>query len=228
MAFPSNEAAIYALLQIWLVKIDPWATLYGLNGETVKQIKTDAVMYAHLRAAREQMDADGAEFSAYKENMMLGNPLETASDYPTVALPALPGVEGTIKPGIVARNTELYNYFKKHPNRTDESLADLGITDTAPASISPDELKPSLDSKAAPDDKVGHSFSKQGQKAVRVQMRRNGGDWFGSGDPTSSPFVDETPSVGGNPEKREYRAIYLKENRPFGQYSDIVTVYTTP
>jgi len=36
------------------------------------------------------------------------------------------------------------------------------------------------------------------------------------------------PTAGGNPEKREYRAIYLIKNQPVGQYSDIITVYTTP
>lgn len=228
MAFPNTEATINALLQIWFARIDVWAALYGLSSDAVKQLKTDAVIYAHLIAAREQLDADAAEFSTYKENMMVGNPLGTAATYPVVTLLPLPATEGTPKPGIVARNKELYNFFKKHPNRTKESLADLGISDTAAATISPDELKPTLKSKALPDDKIEHTFNKQGQKAVRILMRRGESDWTITGDPTNSPFVDETPSTGGNPEKREYRAIYLKDNKPFGQYSDIVTVFTTP
>jgi len=75
---------------------------------------------------------------------------------------------------------------------------------------------------------IKQELIEQGQKAARIQMRRGGSDWTTSDDPTNSPFVDGTPSTGGNPEKREYRAIYLKDNKPFGQYSDIVTVFTTP
>lgn len=228
MAFPIGQAAINALLQIWLVKIDPWSALYGLSTDITKQVKTDAVIYAHLIASGNLLEDDVDEFFAYKKNMMGGNPLETAATYPTITLTPLPGTEGTPKPGIEARNKELYNFFKRHPNRTEESLADLGISDSAPAAISPDDLKPTLKSKALPDDKIEHAFNKQGQKAARIQMRRGGSDWTTSGDPTNSPFIDNTASTGGNPEKREYRAIYLKDNKPFGQYSDIVTVFTTP
>lgn len=59
-------------------------------------------------------------------------------------------------------------------------------------------------------------------------MRLPGGEWTNAGDPSTSPYIDETRSTGGNPEKREYRAIYLRDNKPFGRYSDIVTVITTP
>src|SRR5205085_9302172 len=132
------------------------------------------------------------------------------------------------KPGIEARNKEIYNYFKNHPNRTAESLDDMGITDAAKLEISPDELKPKGGAKALTDDRVELSFNKQGQKAIRWQLRRNGSDWGNPQDANQSPLIDETPSIDGKPEKREYRAIYLKGNKPFGQYSDILTVFTTP
>jgi hypothetical protein len=35
-------------------------------------------------------------------------------------------------------------------------------------------------------------------------------------------------SPDGKPEKRRYRAVYLAKNKPVGQYSDIVTIVTTP
>jgi hypothetical protein len=228
MPFPKTQVAINALLQIWFIKIGDWATLYGLSSETVKQVKTDAVIYNHLILAGNQFKSETDEFFAYKKQMTEGNPLGTASAYPVVTLLPLPAFEGTPKPGIEARNTELYNFLKKHPNRTAESLADLGITDASKESISPDVLKALGGAKALPDDKVELSFKKQGQKAVRWQMRRGGGDWGNQLDATESPLIDETPSVDGKPEKREYRAIYLKGNKPFGQYSDIFTVVTTP
>jgi hypothetical protein len=228
MPFPKTQVAVSALLQIWLTKIETWSTLYGLASDTVKQVKTDAVVYNHLMLAANQLKADEDEFFAFKKNMIEGDPKGTAAAYPTVALLPQPATDGEPKPGIEARNTELYNFLKKHPNRTPESLADLGIGDAAAHIVSPDDLRPSLKIKAMPDDKVELAFSKQGQKGCRIQVRRGGGDWTNAGDPNTSPYIDETASTGGNPEKREYRAIFLKDNRPFGQYSDIVTVVTTP
>ncbi|MGC2235790.1 MAG: hypothetical protein WA584_06490 [Pyrinomonadaceae bacterium] len=40
-------------------------------------------------------------------------------------------------------------------------------------------------------------------------------------------MIDETAFEGSKLENREYRAIYLKENKPIGLYSDILTVVIT-
>jgi hypothetical protein len=205
-----------------------WATLFGLSADVVKQVKTDYVVHNHLIAAGAQLKADEGEFYAYKKKMTLGSMKDTASDYPTVELLPLPVTETAPKPGIYERNSELYNFFNNHPNRTPEALADLGISGSSGESASPDTLKPKVAGKALVDDKVELGFNKQGQKAARWFRRRNGGDWELVGDAMVSPLIDEAPSVGGNPEKREYRCIYLKGNKPYGQYSDIITVTTTP
>jgi hypothetical protein len=59
-------------------------------------------------------------------------------------------------------------------------------------------------------------------------MRRGSADWLTVGDPTNTPFIDTTASLGNNPEKREYRSVYLLKNETIGQFSDIVSVVTTP
>jgi len=89
-------------------------------------------------------------------------------------------------------------------------------------------LKPALKPQALIDDVVEIAFNKQGQTAIRFQRETGDDKWTNVGDATSSPFVDETPSPDGKPEKRRYRAVYLAKNQPVGQYSDIVTVVTTP
>jgi hypothetical protein len=78
------------------------------------------------------------------------------------------------------------------------------------------------------NDRLEIAFGKQGQTSMRVQMRRNTADWINVGDPTSTPFTDTTPSIGGNPEKREYRGVFLQKNDTVGKFSDIVSVVTTP
>lgn len=227
MPFPVTQQAIKDLLLLWQARLVNYKTQYGLTDTQVDQQSDDADIYSHLLTARHQLDEDVGEFSTYFSNMTTGNPNLPAANYPTVELNPLPAVKIGVKPGIVSRNKELYNYLKRHPNRTAESLADLGITDVPKNDVLPENKKPLISGNALPDDKVSLTFSKQGMKAIRFQMRR-GGDWNTSGDPTNSPFIDTTGSIDSKPEKREYRAIYLEKNEPVGQYSDIITIYTTP
>ena len=228
MPVPTNEADYDALLQIWALKTPAYQVQFGLTNDQITQIQDDSIVYSFLRLARQVFDNENAEFSAYKTDLMEGDPKGTASPFPTFSLPVMPATVNPPKPGIEKRTKELYNYFKNHPNRTDEALADLGILDAPKPPVSLADLKIPLGAQAQINDKVKLTFKQLGQSAVRCQMRTNGGNWTIVGEPTNSPFIDSTPSAGGNPEKREYRAIGLKNNEPVGQYSDIVTVYTTP
>jgi hypothetical protein len=228
MAFPTKQAEINALLQIWLIKLPNWASLYGLSNETVKQAQDDAVMFNHLIDVLLQLESDRDELKAYRDNIFSGNPKGTAADYPTVGISPLPALNIGVKPGIISRNREFYNFLKGHPNRTNESLADLGIITVTPPKVVTADLRPGLKVTAKINDRIEVSFSKQGQTAIRLQMRRGTADWISLGDPTSSPFTDNTASTGGNPEKREYRGVYMLKNEIVGQYSDIVTIVTTP
>jgi hypothetical protein len=228
MAFPKSQAEINALLQIWFVKIANWTTLYGLSNNTVQQVQDDALIFKHLLDITLELEADRSELTAYKTNIFFGNPKSTAAAFPAITLSAVPGAVGNIAPGIYDRNRELYNFLKAHPNRTTESLADLGILTASPPKIANADLRPSLKISAQINDRTEISFGKQGQTAIRLQMRRGTADWLVVGDPTTSPFIDNTASTANNPEKREYRGVYLLKNETIGQFSDIVTVVTTP
>lgn len=65
-------------------------------------------------------------------------------------------------------------------------------------------------------------------KAVRIRRILADGTAQNLADPQTSPFIDETPSPDGKPEKHQYQAVYLENNKPGGQYSDVVIVVTTP
>ncbi len=229
MPFPEKQGAINDLLQLWSNKLINHQALFTLTTAQIDQQKDDATIFNHLLLARNNLDEDVAEFSAYFKNVTAGDKKGVASAYPTISLLELPTlIKPQIATGIISRNEELYYFLKRHPNRTDEALADLGILDAPSAPISPDVLLPTIGGKPLINDCVELNYNRQGQKACRFEMRRNGGDWILVGDPTESTFIDETPSLNGLPEKREYRGVYLKNNKPFGQYSLILTIYTTP
>jgi hypothetical protein len=113
MPFPNTQAEINALLQIWLIKLPNWATLYGLSSDTVKQVQDDAIMYKHILDITIQLESDRQELSAYRENIFNGNPQSIAAAYPMVEISPLPALAVGVKPGITARNNEIYNFFAR-------------------------------------------------------------------------------------------------------------------
>jgi hypothetical protein len=228
MAFPRPEAEVNALLQLWHERMPDHQTRYTLTAAQLAQILDDALVYQHMLNASNLLDEDVKEFYTYKKNIMEGDPNVEAGDYPKIELPSLPVLTNPPKAGIEKRSQELYNYLKAHPNRTAESLADLGISAGEGDSVSPEDLKPTLKPKAQIDDVIEIAFNKQAQSSIRIQRETAADKWTTVGEATSSPFVDETPSPDGKPEKRRYRAVYLAKNKPVGQYSDIVTIVTTP
>lgn len=228
MAFPTTEADVESLLQIWAMKAPNHAAQFGLTQAQLDQMSDDFIVYGHLRLVRQILDDEVAEFSAYKSLYMEGNPNTPETPYPTIEIPPMPPTVKPPKPGIEERNKNIYNYFKNHPNRTDEALADLGVHDAPKPPVPLADIKPTLSGQSQPDDVISLTFKKMGQPSVKMFMRRNGGDWESIAEPTNSPYTDETPSVDSKPEKREYRCICLKNNKPVGQYSDIITIFTTP
>lgn len=229
MAFPKNQPEINSLLQMWKVKLPDYQTQFNLSGEQINQQFDDAIFYAQQIEARDMLDAEVDELAAYRKQGFTGEMTGTMPAYPTLTLPPLPTAKGVYRPGIEQRNAELYNFLKGHPSRTPEALADLGIGTTTSQPVLVDDLKPHLSGKPRVGDAAAISFDKQGQPKCRIEMRRGSDLNFNSiGEPDTSPFEDETPSVDGKPEKREYRGIYIKNNKPVGQYSDIIVIYTTP
>ncbi|CAN5258439.1 hypothetical protein BH10ACI1_BH10ACI1_34870 [soil metagenome] len=229
MPFPRTQPEINNLLQVWRLRLELYQVQFGLSDAQINQQKDDAVIYDHLLTARMVFNTEILKFNNYFKNASVGNMYETANEYPLINLiPMPPLINSVVKNGIIPRNEELYNFLKRHPNKTTVVLADLGISGKSGSAIPSELLKPGIGGNPLPDDTISLKFNKQGQKAIRFQMRRNGEAWQNIGDPTTSPFIDETPSLDGKPEKREYRAIYLVKNQPVGNYSNIITVYTTP
>ncbi len=83
---------------------------------------------------------------------------------------------------------------------------------------------------ALPRGKVSIAFSKQGQDAMRGEFKRKKDtEWLLAGIWTTSAGIHDEPSVPpGDPESRQYRGILLNKNEPFGNYSTIYTIVTTP
>lgn len=222
---PNTDAGLNTLLQLMKLNLPTHTAALGVSAGEVSQTERDADTVGYLIPYTSAVNAFKEEAFSFKDLIIDGE-----LNAPTPALPVLnvPDASAiTFTVGIVKRLRLLIRKIKASPNYNESIGRDLGIVRDSEG-ISPEMLKPTLKVTTMIDDKVRVEFNKQGQTAVRIQLKRGGGNFETVGDPTTSPFVDHTASTGGNPEKREYRAVYLEKNEPVGQYSDIASVVTTP
>ena len=63
-----------------------------------------------------------------------------------------------------------------------------------------------------------------------LQSQRNGeAAWTDLGVKTGNKFVDARPPVeSGKPEVRNYRMVFIQDNEPVGQWSDVVSTTVQP
>lgn len=222
---PRDEEGRNTMLQLMKLNLPTHAATLGLTNAEVAQTVADANAYAYLRTWRDAAEAFGKEASAFLNLITNEDPGTPTSDLPTFDAPPLGDVVFLV--GIVRRLRLLIRKIKASANFNESIGRDLYIIRESERTPN-NEKKPTLKATALVNDKVELKFDKQGMKAVRIRRLLAEGTAQNLADPTTSPFIDQTASPNGQPEKRQYQAVYLENNEPVGQYSDIVVVVTTP
>jgi hypothetical protein len=131
--------------------------------------------------------------------------------------------------GTEDRARTLIRRLKAHPNYTPaigEQLGIVGPEDTTDLHTS----KPTLTGTALPHATFELKFNKSKADGVNLYCKRNGdADFVFLARDTNSPYVDNRPCVvAGQPENRQYKAIYVQADGEIGQASDIVTLVCLP
>ncbi len=86
--------------------------------------------------------------------------------------------------------------------------------------------KPVLKATVQTDFAVTLKFAMYNHDQIEIQSQRAGEtEWTTIGFDTNSPYTDaRAPLVAGQPENRRYRARYIKNDNPVGEWSDIIEV----
>lgn len=197
----------------------------GFSKTVDDAVKEDNETIQWLLAAQEAFEANFEAFRQFRDQSLWNEKKDLPPSAPVNVLPAAPA---KLTSAIVERLGILVERIELSDNYTPEIGAQLGIIPAKPDKPPVDQLKSEIKATAMADDRISMKIDFNGLKSARVQRRRNEGAWQTIGEPTGNPFIDDEPSIDGKSEKREYRSIGLEKNEPVGQYSDIVTVYTTP
>lgn len=152
-------------------------------------------------------------------------------DGTTPTFPANPNVavNPAVPQGIYERLDNLVKRIRLAPGYSIEEGELLGIVPSTPSNISPETAKPSLTVLTEPGNKVLVKFVKKNFNGILLEMSIDKGPWEDKGRFNSSPAVVTVEQNANElPRLVAVRARYLVGNDPVGEWSDTVTVQTTP
>ena len=233
---PDSDDALLAWFNNFQSKLTGYAVPLGLNEEDVNGTLDDYKRLQYVITLATVFRAEAKERTAYKE-IVINGPLGTPSPaVPTVPTIVPPAVLTELGAGIVPRVRLFVQRIKLRPAYSDSVGQDLGIIAPGAGDGPPPLLAQPLPrpentvAVVLPGSHVQIKWVKKGFTGVIIESQRATETiWTSIGMDTSSPYLDSRdPLVVGVPELRRYRLRYLRTDDPIGDYSDVITVTTTP
>ena len=232
---PDSDDALLAWFNNFQSKLTAYTGPLGLNEEDVNGTKDDYKRLQYAITLATVFRAEAKERTAYKE-IMINGPLGAQPPVPTVPVIPLPDILTDNGGGIVPRARLFVQRIKASANYSDAVGQDLGIIAPGAGGGAPSLLAEPLPrpentvAVVLPGSDVQLKWVKRGFTGVIIESQRATETiWTQIGMDTSSPYLDSRdPLAVGVPELRRYRLRYLRTDDPIGDYSDVITVTTTP
>lgn len=227
--FPTSLAARAAWFLNFYTQFAIVAASLGFKPADVDAVEDDNTLMQYLADIFNQIKAYDSAMTQYRK-------LVTEGDIgdPTPAFPANPNfaLAKEIATGLFERLNDLRDRIMVAPNYTNETGALLGILPSAPDSISPGDVKPSIQVFAAA---TGYTFSVVVADRAESNMwevfilRKGAANWTSAGSYTGkSGDVTVSPTTPGAAEQMQVRVQLKKNNANYGQPSDVVYVTVNP
>lgn len=222
---PKTDGELLVWFNNFQTKFATYGPTLGFVAADVTGVNNDYQMLAFVIQAAAAVQGESAARTRYKNTLRDGPARSVQPPIPTV--PVVPVPATIVEPGIVPRLRATVQRIKSHPAYTESIGNDLGIIGTASA---PTATRPDASASAEPGSAVRIDWTKAGYDGVLVEGQR--GDeviWTNLGTDMQSPYTDtRTPLQVGAPEVRRYRLRYVKGDVASGDYTDTMTVTTTP
>jgi hypothetical protein len=195
------------------------ATKYGITADELTQLARDNAWTQYWVQAKLQTEMQKTQVNDYYKTIT-SEPDEPQPAEPSLSLP--PDAPPPVPPGMRKRIRDLAAKIKGQKsiyNSADgELLGIVGSTQTRPANP-----KPVFNLTTKSNFNLEAIYKMLGFKSIRFEYQFKGGAWQLAMIFTNSPGVFQiTPQVAGVAEEVFIRSIYLENNQPVGEYSDIV------
>ena len=216
---PSRMADQLTMFLNILAKINAYEPILPLTSDQVKRIKLICEEFIAIYNYVEQCQATTKSLTEWRDLCWKGSPVND----PAPAPPTYPTYNAVADSfiGILIEFRELRDIIVSSPGYTLAIGEDLMIVGTPQANAQPQDTAPSLKVVTSNNYAVKLSGSMQGMDAMRVEYYRKGSNtWQLVGYFTKMPGeLTITPHVAGEPESGNIRAMFIKKNADFGNYS---------
>ncbi|MBL8182741.1 MAG: hypothetical protein JNL64_14145 [Blastocatellia bacterium] len=198
----------------------------GFDNTDIGPLNDDNAVIQELVTAYDQAEAFFEAVRAYRKLVTEGDVNGTTPSFP--ANPNLQ-IDVPVPQGIFERLDNLVKRIRLANGYSIEEGELLGIVPSTPSNISPESAKPTLTVLTEPGNKVLVKFVKKNFNGILLEISVDKGPWEDKGRFNSSPAVVTVPQNANElPRLVAVRARYLVGNDPVGEWSDTVTVQTTP
>lgn len=219
---------LLAKLELQEENIATYQTEIGATNADIEEITRDKTILQFVIERANIVEAGKKTTNAIKDHVFNGDENEAVANFPVFPNGASPE---TLVGDCLGRFRERNRRFKAAKGYTKEIGIALGIEETS-QSIAPESVKPTLEAKAG---QTGY------MAAVVVGNRAESTMWkiFGrrlnsetrqliDSRTGKSADITITPTTPGQPEKLELTVQLYKNNEPYGQLSDAVSVTFNP
>jgi len=216
-------------LMVWFtdhaVGVATHGATVGLAAADITQAATDDKTVTHAVNGRSLYNSKAQEFTAYKDILLYAPLNEPLPSTPTA--PVVGALVGGALAACVARARQRAERIKSHPAYTTAIGEDCRIV---PPVTPPGPTQPTLTAVPETSFVVRLTFAMRGHDQLEIHSQRAAETaWSSLAFDTNSPYLDgRAPLVAGQPEQRRYRARYVDNDVPVGDWSDTVEVTAHP
>lgn len=202
---------------------------FGFSADEIADIVNDSGWMRFVIQNGQKARANSKASNTFKYDL-LGSSKDGRDEPELPAYTPLAAPPAARPRGILARFSKFEERLRAHPAFSDAVGDLLQINSAKGESLKPGEAKPSGKGTVLADSVVRIDWTKGKFDGVEVEGQRGDEtDWTKLERDFRSPFDDERPPlVAGKPEERRYRLRYLLDDKPVGDWSDVIVVITKP
>lgn len=222
--FPARIGDQILWLRNFRNKLPNYQTSLGLTADEVTAIQADCDRIIWLLDTLQQgVQAFAQSLTTHIKLVQNGTGTVIVAP-PAFTLPATPVPPANVLPGALKRTFKAIANMKTRGGYTDTMGEDMGVIGAEEPAPDPTATKPEIKAVLAVLGKVELQWKKLGFTGIRIEVDRGNGQWVFLDVDTKPHYQDPASPPPGTAVVWKYRAIYLLDGEPFGQWSDTASI----
>lgn len=220
---PTTEEKVIGFSENFIGKLPKYQEKYKLDVDLVSDTISSGTAYIATYRGIGQLEQFIQSLVASKNYYKDGGPNSPALQ--PFALPALPNIAATAKPGFLARVRSVVTIVKANINVTDADLMDMGIFTSTADTPTNEGTTCVVTLRKAAGGQPELMWKKGDFESLEIQKMDTAGIWARLDIDLHPNYIDMTAlPAAGQTAVWTYRAIYHLKGKQIGQWSNAVSI----